>query len=808
MHSATSQDIRFALRTMSRSPGFTIVALIVIALGIGVTAALFSVVNSVILRPLPYGEPERLAQIGREFPVGRSDANTMTQYVYWRDHAEAFEGIATYEGRGGGLNLITGGEPEHVPSLRVSTNFFDVLKVPPQIGRGFVPEDAVDGAEKVVILGDALWRRRFGADPGIVGTTIRFGGEHRTVVGVMARGFDFINHAEVWTPLATDPENRASVYYIVGRLRGGVSLAAARLDLDRMTERFRAEFPDVMAEAETTYVQPYLEQVVGDVRPALRILFYAVAVVLLIACANVANLLMARATGRGRELALRSAIGAGRARIVRQLVTESAVLGVGGALLGLAAAHWGMSLLIRLRPRELPRLDAVHVDGRVLGFTLVVTLVTVVLFGVPPALRASRIDLSGALKEGAGGAVGTRGGRARSALVVMEVALAMVLLVGAALLVKSFVRLTALDPGFDTERTLTMKVSFGGKQDLTRDGFVRFAREVKDELESRPGLEAAGTISTLPLEHGLMGAFRRPDEAADAGVAPAMAQWRVVTPGYFRAIGIPMVRGRDFDFRDAADSEPVLIVNQELARRAFGEEDPVGRILISGNGPGAEVRVVGMVGDVRESALDRAPPPMMFVPASQVPDAAIRFLANLFPTCWVVRTEGDPAAHTDEIRRAILSVDPEQPVASVHPMAEILSASIGGRRFNTLLLAIFAGQALLLAVMGVYGVMAYSVAQRTRETGVRMAIGATRGATLARILGQGAKLTLFGVALGTVGAIGLTRLLRTLLYDVRATDPAMLALAAVIVSVASMGACVLPALRATNIDPLVALREE
>jgi len=802
------QDVRYALRSMIRNPGFTIVALVVIAVGIGANSALFSVVNSVILRPLPYGEPDRLAQVGREFPIGRSDANTMTQYCYWRDHAGAFDGLATYEGRGGGLNLVSGGEPEHVPSLRVSTNFFDVLRVVPQRGRTFVAEDGHEGSEKVAILSDEIWRRRFGADPSVVGSVIRFRGEHRTVVGVMARGFDFINHADVWTPLATDPEDRASVYYIVGRLRDKVSFEAAQLELNRVTDAFRQDYPDVMAEGETTYLRPYLEQVIGNVRPALRILFYAVGIVLLIACANVASLLMARATGRQRELALRSAVGAGRGRIVRQLLTESAVLGVVGGALGLTAAHWGLSVLVSLRPSELPRLDAVHVDGRVLGFALLVTLVTVIFFGLPPAIRASRIDLNTTLKEGTSGAVGTRRGRARSALVVGEVALAMILLVGAALLVKSFLRLTGLDPGFDPDKTLTMKMSFGGREDLTSDDFVRFAREVKEQLETLPGLQAAGTISTLPLEHGLTSAFRLPGDAVDSTSAPVSAQWRIVTPGYFRAMGVPLLRGRDFDARDIADSEPVLIINQELARRAFGEEDPVGKMLVSGGGAGNGVRIVGMVGDIREQALDRLPPPTMFVPASQMPDNVIRLVANLFPTCWVIRTEGNPVSHADAIRRTILTVDSEQPVASVRSMGQVMAESIAGRRFNTLLLVVFAAQALLLAVMGIYGVMSYSVAQRTRETGIRMAIGATRESTLRLILWQGAKLTLLGVALGTAGAILLTRLLQSLLYDVRATDPFMLLLAAAIVSVASVAACVAPALRATRVDPMVALREE
>jgi predicted permease len=628
----------------------------------------------------------------------------------------------------------------------------------------------------------------------------------------MSRGFDFVNHADIWTPLATvdDPDNRAAVYYVVARLRDGVRLEAAQADIDRVAEQLRTDFPEVMGETERVFIIPYLDQLIGNVRPALLVLAGAVGVVLLIACANLANLLLARATRREREFALRVALGAGRGRIVRQLITESAVLATVGGALGLAAAHWGLSLLISFRPSELPRLDAVHVDARVLGFTMLVTLFTVVLFGLPPALRASRIDLNSALKEGGGGAVGAGRGRAREILIVGEVALAMVLLVGASLLINSFLRLTRLDPGYDYQQTLTMKMSFGGRQDLTSAEFAGFARQVKEHLEALPGVEKAGTISTLPLEHGLMGTFRVPgQEPADSPDNMNRAQWRVTTPGYFEAMGIPLLRGRDFEARDTPDSEQVIIINNDLARQAFPDTDPVGQSLVTGGGEDSPpVRIVGVVGDVSELALDRAPTPTLFVPASQMPDGVITFLANLFPTCWVVRTRGEPMGQADAIQAAILAVDREQPVSRVRTMEQIMGESIAGRRFSTLLLTVFAGQALLLAIIGIYGVMSYSVAQRTRETGIRMAIGATRGSTLRLILGQGARWTGIGVVLGSAGALGLTRLMQTQLYEVSVTDAAAFAVAAVAVVLAATSACLIPALRATRIDPIIALREE
>jgi len=666
MMSTLIQDIRYAIRTLFGSPGFTLVVLAVIALGIGANSALFSVVNSVILRPLPYGEPEQLVQLGREFPRGRSDATTIQHVAYWRENSRSFDDVAAYEGRGGGLNLVGEGQPEHLPSLRVSTNFFQVLKVDPQHGRHFALADSHDGAEKVAMISDGLWRRRFASDPAAVGKVIRVSGEQRTVIGVMQRGFDFINNADIWTPMSIvpSPDDRASVYYVVARLKQDVLLEAAQIDIDQVAEQLRADFPETMAENERAYVNPLLNQVIGNVRPALLMLGGAVGIVLLIACANVANLLLARATRRQRELALRAAIGAGRGRIIRQLITESAVLATAGGALGLAAAHGGLSLLIRFRPAELPRLDAVHVDARVLGFTLIVTLITVVLFGLPPAIRASRVDLNSALKDGGGGSV-AQGGRARELLIISEVALAMILLIGATLMIKSFSRLTGLDPGFDHEQTLTMKMAFGGRADLTSQYFNDFSTRVKEQLEAMPGIEQAGTISTLPLEHGLMGTFQAPGAVGEQGAAPGRNQWRITTPGYFEAMGIPLLRGRDFNNLDSPDSEQVVIINRELGRQAFAEQDPLGQMLLVDGPDQPASRIVGVVGDIREVGLARPPAPTVFVPASQMPDGTIQFLAGLFPTCWVVKTQGQPMASADAIQKAILSIDPELPVSSV-----------------------------------------------------------------------------------------------------------------------------------------------
>ncbi len=803
------QDVRQAIRMMVKNRGFTVVALTVLALGIGANSALFSVLNTVLLKPLPYVEADRLLQLGRQLPFGRSNAVSVPQFLYWRDHGRSFSRMATYEGRGGGLNLVAGDRPERVASLGVSANFFDVLGISPQVGRSFSAEDGEPGAPEVAIISDGLWRRRFGADPSIVGRSIRLSGSQRTVVGVMARGFDFINHADVWTPLTLvfDLESPSSVYYVVARLEGGATLAGARTEMEAVGEALRSDYPDLMREGEGVFVRPYLDQLVGNVRPALLILSGAVGLVLLIACANVANLLLARATSRRREMALRVSLGAGRGRIIRQLLTESLLLALLGGALGLLISRAAMGFLVAFLPSSLPRLEAIEIDGPVIGFTLAVTVVTGILFGLVPAFQASKVDLQEALKDGAAGA-GAGRGRARAALVVSEVALALVLLIAATLLLSSLAKVTGLDPGYDYRQVLTMKMSPGRTEGLTTAELTGFVEQVAERLEAKPGIEAAATISTLPLEHGLMDAFDVEGRPRPDGKEPeGRAQWRLISADYFRAMGIPLLEGRIFSARDGAASEAVIIVNQALARRYFPDQDPLGKRLVGD--PAADDpprRIVGVVGDVSELALDRPPTPTIFAAAAQAPDEVTSFLANLFPTSWVIRTAGDPLSYATLVREEILAVDPEQPVSSIRSMTGLMSGTLAGRRFSTLLLTLFAGLALLLAVVGIYGVMSFAVAQRTREIGIRQALGATGKATLGLILGQGVRLALIGVGVGVLAAFGLSRLLLSLLYETEPTSPATFAAASIALLAAATCACLVPALRATRVDPIVALR--
>ena len=806
------QDLRQAVRMMGKNRGFTAVALTVLALGIGANSALFSVLDAVLLKPLPYHEPDRLVQLGRQLPMGRSDAVSINQFLYWRDHQHSFSAMATYEGRGGGLNLVAGDRPERVASLGVSTSFFSVLGVPPQLGRDFLAEDGAEGAPKVAMISDGLWRRRFGASPEVVGRTLRLSGGEHTVIGVAARGFDFINRADVWTPLTLrfDLESSAAVYYTVVRLRPEVTLDSARTEMQAIAEALRDDYPTVMLDGEEVFARPYLDQVVGNVRPALWILLGAVGLVLLIACANVANLLLARATGRRREMALRASLGAGSFDLVRQLLVESLLLAWIGGGLGLLAARLGMGLLVTVKPSSLPRLDAVEVDGPVIAFTCAVAVLTGILFGLAPALQAARVDLQEALKEGSAGA-GARRGWARSALVVSETALALVLVTGAALLLASFAKVTALDPGYDTGRVLTMKMSPGGSDELTTARLTAFVDRVVERLEAKPGIEAAATISTLPLEHGLMTLFDVEGRARpDATEREGRAQWRLISADYFRVMGIPLLAGRAFTNHDSGDSPPVIVINQALARQYFPDEDPIGRALVTG-GQDAESppdRIIGVVGDVRELALDRPPTPTVYAAAAQAPDETTAFLANLFPVSWVIRTAGDPLSYGQVVRDEILAVDPEQPVSDLRGLEELMSGSIAGRQFSTLLLAIFAALALVLAVAGIYGVMSYAVAQRTREIGIRQALGATGSAALRLILGQGVKLASIGVVIGVLAALGLSRWLTSMLYETAPTSPLIFAATSAALLAAAAAACLVPALRATRVDPIVALRDE
>ncbi len=807
------QDLRYALRVLVRSPGFTAVAVLALALGIGANSAIFTIVNSVLLRPLPYPESERLLLAVRKYPRGHTATISIPKFDYWRRHNRVFENLTVFDVVGAGYNLSDGGEPERLRGVRVSAEFFQVVGVSPALGRGFLAEDDRPGNPHVVVINHGLWKRRFGGEAGVIGKTLTLGGEGYTVVGVMPAGFQFYPEADIWTPLQPVVKSTDVSNYLIclGRLKPGMTRERAELEMQGVARQLRQDNPRLMGETESIGLNSLHEELVGDVRPALLVLLGAVGCVLLIACANVANLLLARAAARNKEIAIRVALGAGRFRLIRQLLTESALLALAGGGVGLLLGFWGLKLLLASSPAKIPMV-VIGMDVRVLGFTLAVALLTGVLFGLAPALNASRPDLNETLKEGTSrSTVGLGRRRLRGLLVVGEIALALVLVVGAALLIESFVRLRNVHPGFDPRNVVTMQMSLTGPKyaDTARvDGFYR---QVLQRVETLPGVEAAATVTNLPFEQGPDMPFNI-EGRADTDDNPG-AQWRAITPDYFRVMKIPLLRGRYFTLGDTGQSAPVIIINQALARRFWGDKDPIGQRITVGRVMGKELaesprQIVGVVGDVKEFSLDKPAPLAMFVPASQVLPSVNALLNRLLPTTWVVRTAGEPLSVANSVKREILAVDRQQPVANIRTMEQVFSESIARQSFNMLLLGVFAGLALLLAAVGIYGVMAYSVSQRTHEIGIRIALGAGRGEVARMVVGQGMVLALSGVLIGLAAAFGLTRLLASLLFGVRPTEPSTFVGVSVLLAAVALVASYIPARRAMKVDPMVALRYE
>ena len=720
-----------------------------------------------------------------------------------------------YDVLGAGHNLTGGDRPERIRGIRVSTELFSVLGVEPQVGRSFVPEEGLPGGEAVVIVSDGLWKSRFGGDPGLVGQPIRLSNKSYTVIGIMPQGFQFTPPADVWTALqpVADSQDQANLIALLGRLKPGMNLEEANVGLTLLAAQFRNTYPELMSDQETIRAVGYQYSLTSDLRPALLILLGAVGFVLLIACANVANLLLARAASRSREIAVRTAMGAPRIRLIRQLLTESAMLSLAGAALGLTLSHWGLKALLAMSPAEIPDLLQTGLDVRVLAFTLGIALVTGLLFGVVPALQASRQNLRETLHEsGTRATSGTGSRRLRGALVVAEVAFSLVLLIGAALLLRSFGELRDIDPGFNPSNVLTMQMSMtGGQYDTTESQHTLF-RSALERIELLPTVESAATITNLPTEPGPDLPFEIEGRPVEDGQF-LNAQYRVVSPNYFTAMGVPLIRGRHFELRETAGSTPVVIINDTLARRDFPDEDPLGRLMTIGRvmGPGFEDpprQIVGVVGDTREFGLDQDAPATLFVPTAQVPDQLTALAATLLPVSWVVRTRGEPLLASTSVQAAIAAIDPSHPVSNIRSMDQVLSAWMARAQFTTLLLSIFAAVALLLASIGIYGTMSYSVSQRTHEIGLRRALGAAEGQMVGLVVRHGMLLTGTGLGIGLVVAFAITRVMAGLLFGIGATDPTTFTLVAATLGLIGLVACYLPARRATQIDPTVALRYE
>jgi putative ABC transport system permease protein len=797
------RDIRYGFRSLLKRPGFTMIALIALALGIGANTAIFSLVNAVLLRPLPFAEPDRLVWMWGNVRNGSNRASVSPpDFLDYRQQNTTFEEFAASFSMSLPLNLTGSGEPERLTAAGVTGNYFQALGVQPFLGRTFLLENEKPGSDQVAVLSYGLWQKRFGGDRSIVNRTIVLDGRTCLVTGVMPQDFNFPQSAELWVPINFEiaegmKQRGAHFMRPIGKLKKGVTLAQAQADTDAIARRLEQQYPDTNLSWNMRLVS-LREQLVGNTRTTLFILFGAVGFVLLIACANVANLLLVRAAGRQKEIALRTALGAGRFRIVRQMITESVLLALIGGALGTFLAVWGIELLVKLSEGNIPPTAQVRIDTTVLAFTLLTSVFTGVLFGLAPALRTMNLNLIESLKEGgrSSGDGGQRN-RTRSLLVVLESAFAVVLLIGAGLLVRSLIRLQNVTPGFDPQNVLTMRVDLPRGKYSTPEKTGSFFTEMERRIGSLPGVEDVGLISELPLS-----GQRNDIPYAVEGRPPVSSDqlfdddFRRVNQHYFSAMRIPLLRGRNFTEQEVRQSAKVVIISDLLARKVFPNEEPIGKrlILVIAKQP---FEIIGIVGDIRDRALEVNPLPAMYLPSNQ--------------TGWmnvVVRTQGDPASLTGAIRKEVRAIDPDQPIAAMRTMNEWMGTAVAGPRYRTALLALFAFVALVLASTGIYGVMSYSVSQRTHEIGVRMALGARQLDVMKLVVRQGMTLVIVGVGLGLLGAIALTRVMSTLLFGVTAKDPLTFVVVAALLTLVAFVACYLPARRATKVDPLVALRYE
>ena len=805
-----AQNLRFALRRLKNNPGFTVVAVLTLALGIGANTAMFSIVNAVLLRPLPYRDPQRLVLLAEHWPQFPRLHVSYLNYKDWRDQSHSFEAVGAV--RNNQMTMTGGAEAERLPTQNVTANLFDLLGVKPELGRGFSEAEDKPGAPNVALISHSLWERRFSSSPGVLSQTITLDNQSYSIIGVMPPRFEILQQAadvflpfEPWARTLPDDRSWHPGILPIARLKPDASLEQARSEIAVIAKRLEQKSPETNINV-TSLVDPMLEQIVQNVHTALWVLIGAVGVVLLIACANVANLLLVRATGRRREMAVCIALGARRFDIIRQLLAESILVAFAGGVLGIALAWTAVPLLVRLAGNSLPRSNSVSIDLSVLGFTALIVFVAGILFGLAPARHTWSIDLRETLNET------NRGGsvrsvlRTRAALVVSEIALAMLLLVGAGLLFKSFERLSRISPGFSTDHILIANIVRSPTAYTDRNVRLGFFDRLFEQVGALPGVRSVGAVSVLPvtgtgaaLHFNIQG--RPPRSPAEYTIGG----YRVVSAGYLKTLGVPLINGRWIEDRDREGAPAVVVVNSSFARTYFPNQSPIGQHIQLGAVPSAGVpwmEIVGIVADVKQSLASESSSEM-YVPYRQA-DQVIPVLT----LSLVVRTAGDPLAQTNSIRSVVHNIDPNQPITTIRSMEENVAQSVSEPRFRTVLLSVFAGIALVLAAVGIFGVMAYSVAQRTRELGLRMALGASRSRVLQLVLMNGVQLTLMGVGIGLVATFFLTRYVSSLLFNVPPYDPMTLAAVVVALIIISLCACYLPARRATLVDPIVALREE
>ena len=820
------RDLKHSVRMFLQSPGFTITAVAALTLGIGANTAIFSVVDAVLLKPVPFPDPPGLVMLMNTSAQGSGPGASPTKFNLWRRQTSVLQNVSAY--RFDSMNLTAGDNPEQIAAGRVSVDFFRLFGAPIVDGRTFSSDEDRPGGGNVVVLSHGFWQRRFGGDRELVGRTISLDGNPYVVLGIVGPQFDVESlqpgpsPPDVWVPFQIDPNstNQGHFFGVAGRLKPGVTLATANAQMKLAADEFRRLYPIGLGPPQNSFGVDVLQNVVvRDVRSSLLVLVGAVTFVLLIACANVANLLLVRATVRKREIAVRVAIGAGRQRIVRQLLTESLLLSLVAGVLGLVLGIVGIRLLLAVNPGNIPRIGpagaGVTFDWRVVAFTIGLSVMTGVLFGLFPALQTSRSDLNSSLKESASrSGSGFRQNKARSLLVVSEVALALVLLVGAALLIRTFMALRRVDPGFDARQVLTMRMSLSGSRFEKSAPVARLVRDGVERISAVPGVVSAGATCCVPLEGGyglpfiIVGRPLPPQGPAHGG-----AGWLNVSPAYFDVFKIPLIRGRTFTDRDDGAAPGVVIINQALARQMWPKQDPLSDRLHIGKGVGPEFdepprQIIGIVGDTRDGGLNRDPRPVMYIPLAQVPDGINALNVKITPLAWIMRTRGEPYAVRSVVQESLRVASGGLPVARIRSMEEIVVRSTARSDFNMLLLTVFGGVALLLAAIGIYGLMAYSVEQRTQEIGIRRALGAGSSQVRNMVVFEGMRLSLAGVIIGVASAFGVTRVIASLLFGVTARDPVVFTMVPLALSGVALAAVWLPARHATRIDPIIALRYE